>query len=307
MHTLRIPLATLLLAAGMVLTCGLREKELPAEEPQEAEPFFFRAPPMPDTLSFLGERVPLERFDVFENLEREMMVNANFHSQTLRLIKLAPRYFSMVGPILAEEGLPADFLYLMVAESGLNPKALSPAGAAGLWQFMKGTAAEYGLEVNQEVDERYHVEKATRAACRYLKYGYRKYGSWPLVAAAYNAGFNAVDKQMERQRAGSYFDLLLAEETERYLYRILSLKLILGDPLTYGYRVEDHEKYPLLETRNIEITGPVEDLAAFAAGQGITYKTLKYYNPWLRDNLLTNKAGKTYRVALPATGAKNSD
>jgi hypothetical protein len=265
----------------------------------EERPPYYASPDIPDSLNFMGERVPLERFEVFENLDREMLSNCYFHSQTLRLIKLAPRFFTIIDPILKEEGVPADFRYLAVAESSLNPRALSPAGAAGIWQFLKGTAGDYGLEVNTEVDERYHLEKATRAACSYLRNSYRKYGSWALVAAAYNAGPASVDRQMERQKTNGYFDLLLSEETERYVYRILSLKIIIENPEKYGFRVSDEEKYPLLKTRKTEITGPVADLAAYANSLGITYKTLKYYNPWLRETQLTNKAGKRYQIEIP--------
>lgn len=247
----------------------------------------------------MGETVPLDRFEIFESLEREMLVNTYFHSQTIRFIKLAPRYFSMVDPILKQEGLPFDFRYLMVAECNLNPKALSPAGAAGLWQFMKPAAIEQGLEVNAEVDERYHIEKSTLAACRYIKKAYEKFRNWGLVAASYNAGFGAIDRQLSRQKENSYFDLLLNEETERYVFRVISLKLILENPDKFGFNISEEEKYPLLKTKKVEIKGSVPDLAAFAKEHGITYKTLKYYNPWLRGSFLTNKTGKTYRVDIP--------
>ncbi len=292
----------LLTIVVLLTTCGLKIKEVQPDRDgggQESCRCVFTSPPMPDSLSFMQEVVPLDRFEVYENLEREILVNANFHSQTIRLIKLAPRYFSIIDPILESEGVPSDFRYLAVAESNLNPKAYSPSGAAGIWQFMKGTAAEYGLEVNVEVDERYHIEKATRAACKYLKEGYLKYGSWSLVAAAYNAGHGAIEKQMERQGACNYYDLLLAEETERYVFRILSLKLILEDPARYGFQIAEKEKYPLLKTRKVEVTGPISDWAAFAREYGITYKTLKYYNPWLRETVLANKNGKSYFIEIP--------
>jgi len=288
----------LISAVLLLSTCGLKLKEESGRE-EENEPFFYTAPAVPDSVFFMGKRIPLERFDVYESLERELLVNSYFHSQTIRLVKLAPRYFSVIDPILKEEGVPADFRYLAVAESSLNPKAYSPAGAAGLWQFMKGTAAEYGLEVNTEVDERYHVEKSTRAACRYLKGNYAKYGDWALVAAAYNAGPAAIDRHMERQKETSYFDLLLSEETERYVFRIISLKIILENPEAYNFLIGEDEKYPVLKTRHIEIAGAVPDMADFAKSNGITYKTLKYFNPWLRETFLTNKAGKRYRIDIP--------
>lgn len=289
----------------MLATCGFTHKEnmrnkIP-EDPEKIEITkpLYQSPPMPDLLTFMGEPVPLERFDVKENLERELLVNSYFHSQTIRLIKLAPRFFTMIDPILKEEGVPADFRYLAVAEGGLNPKAVSPAGAVGFWQLMEGTALDYGLEVNAEVDERYHIQKSTRAACRYFRESYQKYGSWSLVAASYNAGRGAVDRQVGRQKTNSYFDLLMSEETERYVFRILALKLILEDPLKYGFLIAEDEKYPLWNTKKLEITGPVTDFADFALQQGTTYKMLKYYNPWLRDTKLTNKTGKTYVVELP--------
>ncbi len=261
--------ALIALGSAVILlsTCGLKLKEKGNAGSSAGQTFFYTSPPVPDSVFFMEERIPLERFDVYENLERELLVNANFHSQTIRLIKMAPRYFSLIDPILKEEGVPADFRYLAVAESTLNPKAYSPAGAAGLWQFLKGTAADYGLEVNAEVDERYHVEKSTRAACRYLKQNYAKYRDWALVAAAYNAGPASIDRHIERQKETSYFDLLLAEETERYVYRILSLKIILENPEDYGFRISDEEKYPVLKTRQVEITGTVPDMAGFAKGE----------------------------------------
>lgn len=294
------------LLAGLVLltTCGLTGHNQPvADEPESiVANHMFRAPEMPDSIFFMGDPVPLERFDVWENLERELIVNAYFHSQTIRLIKLAPRFFSIIDPILKEEGIPLDFRYLAVAESGLNTRALSPAGAAGIWQFVRAAASDYGLEVNAEVDERYHIEKSTRAACRYLRDAYLKYQNWPLVAASYNAGRASVDRQLARQKVSSYFDVLMSEETERYVYRILALKLILENPEGYGFLIREEEKYPLWKTRKMEISGPVANLADFALAQGINYKILKYYNPWLRDNTLSNKTGKTYIIELPSSG-----
>jgi membrane-bound lytic murein transglycosylase D len=287
----------------MLTTIGSKHMETKEENPMpEAPPrFFYTAPSLPETISFMDEEVPLHRFDVMESLERELLVNSYFHSQTFRLIKLAPRFFRLIDPILAEEGVPADFRYLAVAESGLNPKAASPSGAVGLWQFMRSAASDYKLEVSNEVDERYHIEKSTRAACRFLKDSYKKYGSWPLVAASYNAGRASVDRQLARQKVKSYFDLLMSEETERYVYRILALKLIMENPSEYGFLVTDEERYSLWNTRKVEISGPVSNLADFAISQGTTYKMLKYYNPWLRDNTLANPAGKVYVVDLPGT------
>lgn len=259
----------------------------------------FKSPPMPDSVAFAGEWLPLDRFDVKESLDRELLSNAYFHSQTIRLIKLAPRYFSVIEPILKEKGIPNDFKYLAVAESGLDPRAVSPSHAVGFWQFMKGTALQYGLEVNNEVDERYHVEKATYAACDYLKDSFEKYGNWTMVAASYNAGMRGVDRQIERQKTDSYYNLLLVEETARYLYRIVALKLILEHPGKYNFIIPESEKYPIIQTKDVEITGSVDDFADFAFKRGINYKLLKDFNPWLRQNYLKNPSHKKYIVEIP--------
>jgi len=295
----------LLAAAIMLTTCSLKNENRTTERSNEdpegissSRPVY-QTPPLPDSIRFVGDAVPLQRFDVRENLERELLVNAYFHSQTIRLIKLAPRFFSIIDPILKEEGIPADFRYLAVAESGLNPKAVSPAGAVGMWQLISAAAKENGLEVTSEVDERYHIEKSTRAASRYLRNAFAKYQDWALVAASYNAGLAGIDRHLARQKVASYYDLLLAEETERYVYRIMALKLIMEDPAKYGFSVSEEELYPLWKTKEVEVNGPVTDFADFAISHGITYKTLKYYNPWLRDTKLTNKVAKNYMVKIP--------
>ncbi len=257
---------------------------------------------LPEKLDFMGEHVPLEYFDVRESLDRELLVNANFHSQTLRFLKLAPRYMEIIRPILEEDTVPQDFVYLALAESGFNERAASAAGAIGFWQFMKGTATDYGLEVNNEVDERYHIEKSTRAACQYLKDSYKKYGSWTLVAASYNAGRSFIDRQLERQQVGSYYDLLMGEETSRYVFRILALKLIMENPEEYGFYVAEKDMYPRWKVKTVLVKGPVSNFADFAQEHGTNYKMLKMLNPWLRETFLTNSKGKTYAVKVPAKG-----
>lgn len=254
---------------------------------------------IPESLSFLGEKMPLERFDVREALDREILSNAYFHSQTIRYIKMAPRYFSVIEPILKENGVPTDFKYLALAESGFNPRAVSPASATGLWQFMKDTGKEYGLEINNEVDERYHVEKSTRAACNYLKDAYQKLGNWTLVAASFNAGMNGVQRQIERQKSNNYYDMLFVEETQRYVFRIVALKLILENPEKYHFYIGEKEKYPVIKTRKVVVKGAVGDFAAFARENGINYKLLKDFNPWLRDTKLSNPSGKSYEIQIP--------
>ncbi len=262
-------------------------------------PVMFKSVKIPDSVTFAGEPVPMERFDIMESLDRELLVNSYFHSQTLRFIKMAPRYFTIIEPILAEKGIPADFKYLAVAESGLNPRAVSPARAVGLWQFLATTAQEYGLEVNSEVDERYHIEKSTYAACDYLLKAYEKYGSWSMVAAAYNGGMAGVERQMKRQKNDVYYDLLFGEETSRYVFRIIALKLIMENPKEYNFIVADEEKYPVVQTRDVEINGGVTDFADFASQHNINYKLLKDFNPWLRENNLTNSRGKKYIIKIP--------
>ncbi|MFA9391602.1 MAG: lytic transglycosylase domain-containing protein [Prolixibacteraceae bacterium] len=256
-------------------------------------------PPIPDQFSFAEETVPLWNFDVRESLDRELMVNCYFHSQTLRFIKLAPRYFQIIEPILKAKHIPDDFKYLALAESGFDPKAISPAGAAGIWQFMKETARENGLEVNNEVDERYHIEKATKAACDYLQKSFEKYGDWTTVAASYNAGRNGVDRQVERQKESHYYNLLLAEETNRYVFRIIALKIILENPAAYGFMVDEKEVYPSIPVETMVINGAVTDFAEFAKTNGTNYKILKLFNPWLREAYLTNKTAKTYEILIP--------
>jgi hypothetical protein len=259
----------------------------------------FRSVEIPDSATFAGEKVPLERFDIREALDRELIVNSYFHSQTIRLIKLAPRYFEVIEPILKEEGIPEDFKYLAVAESGLDPRAESYAGAIGFWQFLRGTARDYGLEINAEVDERYHVEKATYAACDYLKDAYEKFNSWTMVAAAYNAGMRGVERQEERQKSSNYYDLLFVEETQRYVFRIIALKLVLENPERYNFIIGDEEKYPIIPTNEVEVTGKVDDFADFALEHEINYKLLKDFNPWLRQAYLTNTSGKSYTIKIP--------
>lgn len=259
----------------------------------------FTSVKIPDNVSFAGEKMPLEQFDVKEALDRELLSNSYFHSQTIRYIKLAPRYFPVIEPILKEMGIPDDFKYLAVAESGFNPKATSPAGAVGFWQFLDATAKEYGLEVNKEIDERYHVEKSTYAFCSYLRASYNKFGSWTLAAASYNGGMARVQSQKARQKMSDYYDLLFVEETQRYVFRIAALKLIMENPEQYNFVVRENEKYPFIKTREVEIKGSVKNFADFAIEQGINYKLLKDFNPWLRDDKLTNAAGKKYTVKIP--------
>lgn len=254
--------------------------------------------PLPDTLTLAGEQMPLDMFYVKEALDRELSVNTYWHSSTLQIIKKSKRWFPLFDSILSEYDIPLDFKYLAVIESGLaNVK--SPAGATGYWQFMKGTAKDFDLEVNKEVDERYNVRKSTIAACQYLQKSYEKFGNWTLVAAAYNAGNKGITNQMERQKTGSYYDLLLADETSRYIYRIAAMKIIFENPEAYGFYINELDNYPTIPTHNVVINDKVDDLADFAKSHGISYKILKYFNPWLRQNYLKNRKKKEYIIEIP--------
>jgi len=261
---------------------------------------------LPVDLVFAGEKVPLDKFDVKESFDREMLVNTYWQSQTLLFIKRANRFFPIIEPILKKHAIPDDFKYLAVAESGLT-NSVSSAGAVGVWQFMRGTALDYGLEINNEVDERYHLEKSTEAACNYLRDSYDKYGSWAMVAASYNAGRNAIDVQLERQKASNYYDLLLGEETGRYVFRILALKTILNDPEKFGFHFREKHLYPTFQTYQVEVDTVVLDFAKFAIDHDTNYKILKKLNPWLRQSFLTNKYGKKYIIKLPVDGFRENN
>lgn len=255
----------------------------------------------PVAVDFAGEQAPLQISDVKERFERELLVNANLDATTLLIIKRANRAFPIIEPILAKYGVPDDFKYLAVIESGLV-NAVSPAGAKGVWQFMPETARENGMEVNETVDERYHLEKATEAACKYLLAAKQRFGSWTLAAASYNGGVTGVTRQIEMQKVTTYYDLLLTDETSRYVFRILALKEIMKNPSLYGFNVVPEELYQNLPVRKIEIDSTISDLATFALTQGINYKILKIHNPWLRDKKLLNSSGKKYVIDIPLKG-----
>lgn len=256
---------------------------------------------LPAAVDFAGEKLPLNLFDVSEALEREMLVNTYWHSQTFLLIKRAKRYFQEIEPILKQNNIPDDFKYMALAESGLTNSS-SPAGAVGFWQFVQTTAQDYGLEVNKEVDERYNVEKSTNAMCRFMRDSYDLFKSWTMAAASYNCGRRGLGKQIERQYSTNYYDLLLNEETARYIYRIVSLKLIIGNPQKYGFNLNDSDSYQPVPYTTVKISGPVKDWALFAFDNGTNYKILKFLNPWLRESFLTNLGKKTYIIKIPAKG-----
>jgi len=250
---------------------------------------------------FSGEETPLKISDVKERFDRELLVNVNLHASTILAIKRANRAFPVIEPILKQYGVPDDFKYLAVIESGLT-NAVSAAGARGVWQFMPDTAKEKGMEVNDNIDERYDLEKSTQAACAYFLKAKERFGTWTLAAASYNAGEYGIKKQMDIQKVSDYYDLLLSEETSRYVFRILALKEIMRSPVKYGFTVNPEDLYEILPSRKMEIDSSITDLADFAKTQGINYKILKIHNPWLREATLLNETGKKYQIIIPLKG-----
>lgn len=257
--------------------------------------------PLPQNLNFAGEPVPVQNPDILERMDRELLVNTYWQSNALLLFKRAHKYFPIIEPILKEEGVPDDLKYLAVIESGLT-QARSPANAEGFWQILKGTGQEFGLEVNSNVDERYNLELATRVACTYLKQGYERFGSWTAAAAAYNAGNYGISKRLEEQQVASYYDLLLGEETGRYVFRIVALKEIMSHPKKYGFNFTKRDLYQPITTYKVEVDTAVTDFVKFAERFGINYKILKIHNPWLREPHLNNKSRKKYYIEIPKEG-----
>ena len=253
--------------------------------------------PTPAEVSFAGEVVPIGEPDLRERLDRELHVNANWHSNTILLIKRAHRWLPTISKILAKNNVPDDFKYLAVIESGLLENARSPKDAIGFWQLLKGTAKDYGLEVNKEVDERYDPVKSTEAACKYLKEAYAKFGSWADVAASYNIGMRGLERRLEEQNVDSYFDMLLNEETARYFFRVVSIKHIIENPKDYGFHIPVDQRYTQPEFDTVAVTETVKDLVEFAQSHGVSYKILKRHNPWLRTPKLTVKR-KTYEILI---------
>ena len=256
-------------------------------------------PEVPASATLCGKKVDLDRADMYERLDRELTSMAYTHGNTLLTIKRANKLFPVIAPILKQNGIPLDMLYLACVESSLNTRAMSGAKAAGIWQFMPATGKQYGLEVSDEVDERYNVEKATAAACRYLKNALAKYGgNWSSVMAAYNGGMARVTSELDKQQAGDAFDLYLTDETSRYMFRVLAMKLIMENPAAYGFDLRRDQLYFPLKYKEVKVSGPVDDWAEWAKKQGISYRQLREDNPWIRARKLTNKTGKTYIVKV---------
>lgn len=253
---------------------------------------------LPNNLNLAGERVPIEIEDVKERMDRELLVNTYWQSNGLLLLKRAHKYFPILEPLLKKYGIPDDFKYLALAESGFIDET-STAGAAGIWHFMKKTGKEYGLEINKNVDERYHIEKSTKVAAAYLKKAKERFGSWTLAAAAYNAGNYGIAKRLETQQVTSYYDALLPDETERYVFRILALKEVISNPKKYGFVFDENDLYTLEKTKEIKVDSAITNIASFAKNFGLNYKELKKHNPWLRENHLNNKSKKNYLIKIP--------
>jgi len=264
------------------------------------------AVPIPENIHFAGEKVPLDIFYVFEGMDRELTVNTYWPSSTIAMFKRANRFLPLIVPVLKKQGIPEDFKYLVIIESNLA-NVVSPAGAAGFWQLIPETAKRYGLEISDDVDERYHLEKATVAACKLLKHSYQMFGSWVLAAAAYNAGEGKITRELERQKVSNYFDLNLVEETSRYLYRILAVKLIYENPTQYGYHLRNKDLYQPVPTYSVKTDTAITDLIGFAFSQGINYRILKEFNPWLRKDKLSNVSRTTYMLTIPKKGYINED
>jgi membrane-bound lytic murein transglycosylase D len=299
-------LITLLVSGGLITIFGFGEENSSIkQEARQGKNSLSLSLKLPDSVTFAGEKMPLDNFDTRESLEREIITTAYRHSSTILIVKRASRFFPIIERILRENNIPDDFKYLAVAESDLS-NIISPVGATGFWQIMPETGKEQGMEINTEVDERYNIEKSTKFACDYFQKSFAKYGNWTLVAASYNGGRNAIDDQLEIQKENNYYDLLLAEETARYIFRAVAYKLVISDPTAYGFDIKKEELYPELRYFEVKIDSAIVDFSDFAKRFGTNYKMIKYLNPWLRKPFLTNKTGKTYLIKIPDEGSRNT-
>ncbi|MFZ2340500.1 MAG: lytic transglycosylase domain-containing protein [Bacteroidales bacterium] len=264
---------------------------------------FNRPYKLPDEVNFAGERMPVENFDTRESLDRELLTSAYRHSSTILIIKKAYRYFPVIEKILMENGIPDDFKYLVAAESEFN-NVVSPSGATGFWQIMAATGREAGMEINNVTDERYHLEKSTEFACGFIRKSYEKYGNWTLAAASYNGGRGSVDEQAGIQRQNNYYDLLLNEETARYIFRVVAYKLVITDPARFGFDIDKSDLYPPLSYREVKVDTAIADFSDFAAKYNTNYKMLKYLNPWLRKPYFSPRPNKEYLIRIPDEGMR---
>ena len=309
----KIGLATVLIGVGMLCTNAVQEPQKEKEEVVTTDEkledkllndYNVYAIELPESMNFAGERVPLENPDIRERMDRELLVNTYWQSNGLLIFKRANKFFPIIEPMLKKYGIPDDFKYLAIAESALQNNR-SPAGAAGFWHFLKGTGKEYGLEINDYVDERYNLELATKVAAEYLNASKKRFGSWTLAAAAYNGGNAGINKQLKKQKVSDYYDVLLNDETSRYVFRILAFKEILSNPKKYGFNFREKDLYSQIPTYKVKVDTAVTNFALFAKQFGINYKILKLHNPWLRDNYLKNASGKEYFIEIPENGYYN--
>ena len=252
----------------------------------------------PQGLSFAGEEIPINSPEIWERIDKELLKNTYWQSNTMLFFKKANKYFPIIEPILKRNNIPDDFKYLALIESGLD-NVVSPAGAAGFWQILKSTAREYGLEVNSAIDERYNLEKSTQVACEYLNDAYNKFGSWTMAAAAYNMGKNGARRRIEEQETNNYYNLHLNSETGRYVFRIIAVKNILENPKKYGFMFRQKDLYIMPDYKTIEVDSTITNLSKFAILNGINYKLLKQFNPWLRTSSLPDKSRKKYFLKIP--------
>lgn len=262
--------------------------------------------PVPDQVTFAGQTIKLDRADLRERMDRELIAFTYSHNMSTLMIKRANKYFPQIEPILKRMGVPDDLKYLMVIESNLDPQAQSGAGAAGLWQFTQSTGRAYGLEVNANIDERFNTVKATEAACRFLMEAYSKYGNWMTVAASYNGGQQGMDRRIEAQHQTDALNMWLVDETSRYMFRLLAVKMMFENPSLFGFSFKSEDLYPYIPAKKqIKVTDPVEDLVDFAEKNGVTYADLKRANLWLRESKLNNKSHRTYYVDIPDVKAEH--
>jgi hypothetical protein len=296
----------MLLSAGFIVTLLVSADDQLTVTSENVEGVMAAASwALPDSVMFAGETMPLQNFDTRESLDRELNATAYRHGSTLLTIKRAGRYFPEIEKILRENGIPEDFKYLACAESDLS-NVISPAGATGFWQIIEDTGKEYGMTINKEIDDRYNLEKSTRFACSYFKKAYERYGNWTMAAASYNNGFNGLDEQVGIQKETNYYNLLLNEETARYIFRITALKLVMSEPSKYGFAIMPEDTYKPIPYTEVTVDTSVTSFEQFARHFDTNYKMLKFHNPWLRKPFLTNNDGREYIIRVPDRDARIS-
>jgi len=296
----------LLLSAGFIITLLVSaDDQQNAATDYEEGTYAASSWDLPETVSFAGEELPLQNFDTHESLDRELNATAYRHGSTILTMKRAGRYFPEIEKILKENGIPDDFKYLACAESDLS-NVVSPSGATGFWQIMENTGKEFGMTINKEVDDRYNLQQSTLFACRYFRTAYERYGSWTMAAASYNNGFSGLDEQVDMQKETNYYNLLLNDETARYLFRIAALKLVMSEPLKYGLEITPEDLYMPVPYTEVKVDTTVTSFEQFSRQFDTNYKMLKFLNPWLRKPFLTNDDGREYIIRVPVKGARLS-